>query len=147
MSEAEYGERIVRAARCWIGTPYLHQASLKGAGCDCLGLLRGVWREIVGAEPEELKPYSSDWAEAGGQETLLEAAQRYLAPGNAISFSAGDVLLFRWRPDAPSKHVAIASSGSSMIHAHEGAAVCEIAIHPVWRRKISHAFRFPPPIN
>ena len=43
---------IVRAARSWIGTPYRHQASLKGVGCDCLGLLRGVWREVVGAEPE-----------------------------------------------------------------------------------------------
>ena len=32
-----------RRAR-WIGTPYRHQASLKGVGCDCLGLVRGVWR-------------------------------------------------------------------------------------------------------
>ncbi len=37
--------RIVAAARGWIGTPYLHQASLKGVGCDCLGLLRGLYRE------------------------------------------------------------------------------------------------------
>lgn len=31
---------IVAAARGWIGTPYLHQASLKGVGTDCLGLVR-----------------------------------------------------------------------------------------------------------
>ena len=36
------GAGIVRAARGWIGTPYVHQASVRGAGCDCLGLLRGV---------------------------------------------------------------------------------------------------------
>ena len=35
---------IVAEARAWIGTPYRHQASLKGIGCDCLGLLRGIWR-------------------------------------------------------------------------------------------------------
>ena len=35
---------ILTEARDWIGTPYQHQASLKGAGCDCLGLVRGVWR-------------------------------------------------------------------------------------------------------
>ncbi len=46
--------RIVASARGWIGTPYVHQASTKGAGCDCLGLLRGVWREINGAEPESV---------------------------------------------------------------------------------------------
>lgn len=33
--------QIIDAARDWIGTPYVHQASAKGAGCDCLGLLRG----------------------------------------------------------------------------------------------------------
>jgi cell wall-associated NlpC family hydrolase len=33
---------IVAEARTWIGTPYRHQASLKGVGCDCLGLVRGV---------------------------------------------------------------------------------------------------------
>ena len=36
--------RVVAEARMWIGTPYVHQASALGAGCDCLGLVRGVWR-------------------------------------------------------------------------------------------------------
>ena len=58
---------IVALARGWIGTPYQHQASLKGVGCDCLGLLRGVWREYSGAEPESVPPYTPDWAECGGQ--------------------------------------------------------------------------------
>ncbi|MFZ2468534.1 MAG: peptidase, partial [Parvibaculum sedimenti] len=43
---------VVAAARAWIGTPYRHQASCKGAGADCLGLVRGLWREFHGAEPE-----------------------------------------------------------------------------------------------
>ncbi|MFL5163197.1 MAG: peptidase P60, partial [Microvirga sp.] len=43
---------ILAEARSWIGTPYRHQASLKGIGCDCLGLLRGVWRGVMGREPE-----------------------------------------------------------------------------------------------
>ncbi|RDD95564.1 peptidase, partial [Paracoccus pantotrophus] len=28
---------VVQAARGWIGTPYVHQGSAKGAGTDCLG--------------------------------------------------------------------------------------------------------------
>ena len=36
-------------AYSWIGTPYRHQASRKGVGCDCLGLVLGVWRELYGA--------------------------------------------------------------------------------------------------
>jgi hypothetical protein len=30
-----------------------------------------------------------------------------------------------------------------MIHAHDGAAVCEVAFTPWWRRHLAHAFRFP----
>ncbi|NCO16648.1 MAG: peptidase, partial [Alphaproteobacteria bacterium] len=44
--------RIVAEARRWIGTPYVHQSSARGAGTDCLGLLRGVWRALYGVEPE-----------------------------------------------------------------------------------------------
>jgi NlpC/P60 family putative phage cell wall peptidase len=47
-------EQIVAAARGWLGTPYHHQASVKGVGCDCLGLIRGLWRELLGDEPETL---------------------------------------------------------------------------------------------
>ena len=55
---------VVAEARSWIGTPYQHQASLKGVGCDCLGLVRGVWRALYGEEPEHVPAYSRDWAEA-----------------------------------------------------------------------------------
>ncbi len=65
--------RIVSAARCWIGTPYRHQASLRGAGCDCLGLVRGVWREVIGPEPETVPAYTRDWSEPQGEEALQRA--------------------------------------------------------------------------
>ena len=49
----EFTTRIVDLARGWIGTPYLHQASCRGIGCDCLGLVRGVWRDgVVAALPD-----------------------------------------------------------------------------------------------
>src|SRR5881394_3419065 len=72
-----HAERIVAIARSWIGTPYVHQASLRGAGCDCLGLIRGIWRELKGYEPEDVPPYSLDWAEATGAETLYMALSRH----------------------------------------------------------------------
>lgn len=136
-------EAIVAEARSWIGTRYRHQASLKGAGCDCLGLVRGIWREVIGIEPEAPPPYAPDWAEAGGEETLAAAALRHLVPIATDAFDAGDVLLFRWRDGMVAKHVAISSSPTTMIHAHDGAAVCEIAIQPWWRRRLAYAFAFP----
>jgi NlpC/P60 family putative phage cell wall peptidase len=134
--------RIIAAARSWIGTPYMHQASLKHVGCDCLGLLRGVWREVVGDEPMIPPPYSPDWAEASGRETLAEAAGALMDAVETAAFAGGDVLLFRWRDGSPAKHCAIASSAGTMIHAHDGACVAEVAIAPFWRRRIAFAFRF-----
>ena len=69
---------IVTAARAWIGTPYRHQGSLNGVGCDCLGLVRGVWRDLYGAEPETAPAYSPDWAETSGAEALADAGRRHL---------------------------------------------------------------------
>src|SRR3954447_15161161 len=103
---------ILAEARSWIGTPYRHQASLKGIGCDCLGLLRGVWRNVMGAEPELPPPYSPDWAEAGA-DTLVAAARRHLIEIDIASFEPGDVLLFRWRGNLPAKHCAIATSADT----------------------------------
>ena len=68
---------VIAAARVWIGTPYRHQASLKGVGCDCLGLIRGVWRGLYGGEPEEVPAYAEGWAEAGAGEILAQAFGRY----------------------------------------------------------------------
>jgi NlpC/P60 family putative phage cell wall peptidase len=134
---------IVAEARAWIGTRYCHQASSKGVGCDCLGLVRGVWRACVGDEPETPPPYAPDWAESTGEESLAEAGFRHLIPVALENFAAADVLLFRWRDGYVAKHVAIAASQATMIHAHDGASVCEIAIAPWWRRRLAYAFRFP----
>jgi NlpC/P60 family putative phage cell wall peptidase len=134
---------VIAAARLWLGTPYRHQASLKGIGCDCLGLVRGVWRELHGAEPERLPAYSLDWAEAGLSETLAEAGHRHLVAIDRGAFDGGDVLLFRWRAHLPAKHAAIATSMTAMIHAQSGAQVSEVAITPWWRRHLAYAFRFP----
>ena len=144
----EFRMSIVEAARSWIGTPYVHQAACKGAGCDCLGLIRGVWREVMGSEPETPPPYTRNWAEQHRQETLRDAASRHLEPVRIEDCRMGDVLLFAFRPDLPAKHCAILTSEISdrtarIIHAHERLPVLEAALVPSWRKRIRFAFRFP----
>lgn len=134
---------IVSAARRWIGTPYQHQASLRNVGCDCLGLVRGVWREVIGDEPEEAPPYTPDWAEALGVETLLEAAGRHFEPVPRDSFREGDILAFRFRGHLPAKHLGVATSATHMVHAQGGVCVTEVAIGLHWRKQLAAAFKFP----
>jgi NlpC/P60 family putative phage cell wall peptidase len=136
-------EQIIAEARAWIGTPYRHQASLRGVGCDCLGLLRGVWRALYDAEPELTPAYAPDWAEASGEEKLAEAARRHMTEIAPKDAAPGDVLLFRWRPHLPAKHAAIVTAPGRMIHAYDGTAVCEVHFAPFWQRRVAFAFRFP----
>lgn len=122
-------DEIVAAARRWVGTPYHHQASLRGAGCDCLGLVRGVWRDLYGSEPEAVPPYTPDWGETGTAEPMLEAARRHLVPLDLAAAGAGDVVMFRMRPGAIVKHCAILSGDGRMIHAVSRDRVREAAFH------------------
>lgn len=138
---------IVAAARGWIGTPYRHQASSRGVGADCLGLVRGIWREVLGQEPPRPPAYTPDWAEATGEERLFEAALRHLVQVPADAAAAGDVLLFRMIERGPAKHAAILTSswlpGGTIVHAYSGHAVCETRLTDPWVRRLAGVFRFP----
>jgi NlpC/P60 family putative phage cell wall peptidase len=140
----EIAEHVLLIAQSWIGTPYRHQASLKGVGCDCLGLVRGIWRELYGHEPELPPPYAPDWAERSGEDRLMEAASRHSGLPLALADAQpGDLLLFRWRPQMAAKHAGILSGEREFIHAYEQAAVIASPLVPSWRRRIAGVFRFP----
>lgn len=137
------GALVVAAARAWIGTPYHHQASARGVGADCLGLVRGVYREVMQRDAELPPPYSRDWGETNGLETLLQAAQRNLLQVAQGTHVPGDVLIFRMRHGTIAKHAALLATPETMIHAMEGTVACEVAFSPWWRRRLAGAFRFP----
>ncbi|SMP11368.1 peptidase [Shimia sagamensis] len=140
------GRRAVVEARRWIGTPYVHQASCKGAGTDCLGLIRGVWREMYGAEPENVPAYTQDWSEAHGTEVLWAGAMRNLLAKDPTDESCGDILLFRMASGAVAKHLGIAGKvgpEATVIHAYCGHAVIESPLSAPWRRRIVARFQFP----
>jgi len=134
---------VLAEALSWIGTPYRHQASRKGVGCDCLGLVRGVWKGLYGEEPERPGPYTMDWAEASGEDRLLEAAERHFIALGRDDLGPGTVVLFRWRVHSPAKHVGILADKNSFIHAYEGRGVLVSALVPHWRRRIAGIFAFP----
>lgn len=137
---------VVAAARGWIGTPYVHQAHCRGAGTDCLGLIRGVWREVCGREPVAVPAYTADWAEADREEPLLAAAERWLLPKALEAQAPGDVLLFRMRAGFVAKHLGIQSvcgAAPMFIHAYSGHSVMENPLSAPWARRIVARFAFP----
>lgn len=134
---------LLQEARSWIGTPYCHQASLKGVGTDCLGLIRGVWRACYGSEPECVPPYSASWTVGSDTDTLTETAERHLIRKSIANRSPGDVLLFKYRPTDSARHCAILSTPDKILHAYARRAVCETALHSWWLRRVSSVYSFP----
>lgn len=136
-------DRIVAEALEWVGTPYRHQGSRKGVACDCLGLVRGVWRGIHGHELEQPGPYAPDWAEVTEQERLLDGLRRHLVEKPVAAMAAGDLIAFRWRPHLPAKHAAILTEAACFVHAYQDHGVTLTRLVPQWRRRIAAAFAFP----
>ena len=134
---------VVTVARAWLGTPYHDQASLRGVGCDCLGLARGVWRDLVGAEPQAIPPYSRDWGETGVREVLAEGARAMMIEIPLAQIGPGALVLFRMAPRAIAKHVGILTAPDHFIHAYDRLGVIEEALTTAWSRRIAFAFRFP----
>lgn len=133
--------QAVAEARRWIGTPYRHQASALGNGCDCLGLLRGVWRALYGEEPETIPAYPADPRRDRAPDRLWQAAETYLTPRVGPP-DLGDVLLFRLSQRLPPRHCGIVSDNGRFIHAQERIGVVEGALSASWTRRVAGVFSF-----
>ena len=138
---------VLREARRWLGTPWHHQASRCGAGTDCLGLVRGIWRALYGREPYGLPDYPRT-VPAGSSEVILELAGRYMVPmpqpRRQIAARPGQLLVFRMHRDFPARHLAILSEPQRMIHALSNRAVTETAFSLWWQKRCVAVYAFPP---
>ncbi len=135
-------QAIINAAKKWIGTPYRHQASTLYAGCDCLGLLRGVWREIMGDEPVKIPPYKADWRDWQNAYSLQKAAEEFLLKSDEEP-QAGDVILFQMIRNMPPKHCAIMIEKNQFVHAQEHIGVVKAALSEAWQKRIFAIYKFP----
>jgi len=134
--------KIISAASAWIGTPYRHQASLKGAGCDCLGLIRGVWFDLYGSKTQKPPPYSRFANDPDSAFQLLEAAKEYLTPQQSAPLP-GLVVLFQIHKKLPPRHCAILIADNHFIHAQERHGVIVTPLSRSWQRRIHSIYAFP----
>lgn len=134
-------EDVVAAARRWLRTPYRHRSATRGAGCDCLGLICGVWREL-GGETIELPAYRSDWRDTRHSDDLMQLAERRLVRRSGRP-EPGQVLLFHIGQTAMPRHCGIAVDERAFIHAQEGRGVVLSNLTDGWRKRIAGQFDFP----
>lgn len=134
--------KVIKIARTWIGTPYHHQSSVKGVGCDCIGLIHGVYQELHNTNAVYVPSYSRDWGNDDKNEDLLVAARTYLNEIPVEDATVGSVLALRWLKEGVAKHAVILSEDDKMIHAYDKAKVEEVHMSDWWKRKIVAAFNF-----
>lgn len=133
---------IVTEVRTWLGTPYHHQAALKGVGCDCIGLLRGVYEAFVAPLKVEIN-YSPHWHFHRAEEVFYTHACQYAEEIPLESAGIGDVLLFGFAT-GPAAHAGIIATADTIIHAYaEIGKVAETRLSDKWLARRRFAFRFP----
>ncbi|MBP7001722.1 NlpC/P60 family protein [Amaricoccus sp.] len=131
---------VLLIARGWIGTPYARGASLRGVGCDCIGLARGVWAAVTGAPAPPALPWSPDWAAAWPRH-LIALGDRHMLPRRPAEAGPGDLVAIR-RTDGHEAHVGILAQCGRFIHATERLGVVEVPLS-AWAGRIAWAASFP----
>ena len=119
MTENEQRDLVVKEALSWIGTPYHHQAMIKGVGVDCAMILIGVYKNCGLIDKVELPEYSTQWHLHRDEEKYLKTIREYLKPTQEPK--KGDVALFKFGRTV--SHSAIVIDYPTVVHAYNRVGV------------------------
>jgi NlpC/P60 family putative phage cell wall peptidase len=140
-------EEVIAEARSWVGTPYHHQAMLKGIGADCVGLIRGVSTNCGGPFDPLLWKRFENYSRTPNPRRMLEGMATFLVPvAKGDELQLADVLHLQWRGDMP-MHLAFYATQDgrpTIIHALAAARrVCEHGFEPPWPGRVHAVWRLP----
>jgi len=139
---------IVVEARGWIGTRWVHQASVKGVGVDCVGLALGVGINLdLFAGVDLNAPVIQEILAYGREPTtaqLIAGCEAFAAPIEG-AIQVGDIALFTFNGQV--SHLAIVGEyphgGHSLIHAFIGSRkVSENRFDESWTSRFACAYRY-----
>ena len=145
-TDAAGGKRIITQARTWLGTPYHHQARLKGVGCDCLGLVVGVAGELGLTCSDGTPLISFDETTYSRQPdgarltAMLQSVLNEVPVGDA---APGDLVLFSIEGNP--QHVGLLTDyeGLGVIHCYAPSRkVVEHRLDNKWQQRIVKVFRW-----
>lgn len=114
-SVTELRQAVVAEAESWLGTPFHHEARVKGAGVDCLMLLAEVYERAGVIEHAKPPHYPPDWHLHQGAERYMDGLLGYAQPIFGPP-GPGDVALFRF--GRTYSHGAIVVEWPKLIHAY-----------------------------
>ena len=126
---------VVKEAREWVDTPFRHQGRLKGVGCDCLGLIRGVYGNVYSPSilPKDRTNYGIEIVvdlNKHLRKVAVEVAER----------EPGDLILMKF--SSQPTHMGIYVGDDRMIHAYSSVGrIVEHRISSQWKKRIVSIWR------
>lgn len=132
--ETQERQRLVDAARTWLGTPYHHRGRVKGHGCDCAQLIAASLHEAGLVDYIEPQLYSMDWHLHRGEEKYLAQVERVLSlvdddstpiakRPTAPSYRPGDVIMIQL--GRVFSHSVLVTNWPFIIHAYASSRIVE----------------------
>jgi cell wall-associated NlpC family hydrolase len=131
---------IVNAALSWNGTPYHHQAAVKGVGVDCAYFIGSVAEECKFIDKFYVAPYSVEWHIHNEGEKMLEIVEGFGCKRIAKP-RAGDILAFQYGRSC--SHLGIMLRNNTFIHAslkHKRVIIEELRDDYLERHKFTYTF-------
>lgn len=136
---------VVDDARLWLGTPYVHQASLRSKGSDCIGMPAGIARDRGTAEGVAWAADRAmhNYGPLPNPRFLIDACERYLDRIPTASADFGDIVLMRFTQEPQHFAIIVATDPPYIVHASRSVGkVVEHRLDEVWRSRIRLAYRY-----
>ena len=137
--------QIVDEARTWDGTPFLHQAALKGVGCDCVGLIRGIAVELGLAFDRAAWKAFANYPRLPNPKRMADGLAAFMVSIEPADLSHGDVVFLEWREELP-MHLGVYATDrgrATLVHAlAEAGKVCEHGFNHPWPDRLSSCWRY-----
>lgn len=137
-------KELLAEAKSWVGTPYLHQACVKGVGVDCVNLIIAVGAAtgLLNLTKADLKAFSG-YSRLPNPDHMGYYIRKHLLPAD---FQVGNIVWIQWRENLP-MHLAIIGEHDSeptLIHAYgDVRKVVEHKLTKEWHDKIVSFWGYP----
>ena len=132
---------VVTEARSWMGTPFQHQARVKGVGVDCAGLIIGVAHALAISDFD-----ITDYGRIPLPAEMGALLAEHLDPIGQGGLQPGDIL---WLVvDVDPQHLAIVTAimpEITIIHAFAHGGINKVVEHNagrLWLSKIAGCYRY-----
>jgi len=116
-------DKVLKAARGWVGTPYAHNCAIKGVGVDCGRILIEIFTEAGMIERPDCGQYAMNFMVHRGDNQYLEMVERFADEIEQAQALAGDIAV--WRIGRTYSHGALMIGDGKILHSNraDGCAV------------------------